>query len=131
AAVFTLATPPESLALSGNGQRIAVATDDKASHAIRIFDVALGREIFTVSDHTAAVHGLAFLGDNRTILSASADTTVRFSDVPLLTMFDGHKDGVVDVLYNATGAQALSAGGDKTVKLWDMTKNAVVKTFGP
>jgi WD40 repeat protein len=131
AAAFSVSGVPESLAVSGNGQRLAVATDDKTTHPIRIFDVALGREVFNVPDHAAAVHALGFLGDNRTVVSASADKTVRFSDVPLLTLFEGHVAGVSDVLFNANGAQALSAGADKTVKLWDMAKNAVIKTFGP
>src|SRR5262249_10489213 len=91
---------------------------------------AKGREIFALADHAGAVHALAFVGD-RTVLSASADKTVRFSDVPLLNLFDGHAGGVVDVQFSANGAQALSAGADKTIKIWDMAKGAAIKTFGP
>src|SRR5439155_1211409 len=38
---------------------------------------------------------------------------------------------VTAVQYHNNGTQALSAGKDKTVKLWDLTKGTVVKAFGP
>lgn len=128
-AVFNLPGPAQSVALSPNGQRIAVSVAEDKSQPIRIFDIAAGREIFVSSEHTAPVPALSFLGDNRTVVSASADKSVRFSDIPLLAILDGHKDGVLDVQFSANGAQALSAGGDKTIKLWDIAKGAVLKTF--
>ena len=69
--------------------------------------------------------------DNKTILSAGADKTARLDVVGLVALLDAHPGGVSAVQYHNSGTQALSAGADKTVKLWDLTKNAVLKTLGP
>src|SRR5262249_38618976 len=77
------------------------------------------------------VRSLAFQGDNRTLVSACDDKAARLSDVGVLAVLDAHPGGVVGVQYHSNGTQALSAGKDGTAKLWDLTKGAVLKTFGP
>ncbi len=131
AAVVTLSAPAQSLALSPSGQRVAVAISDQQGTLIRVFDIALGRQIQVLAEHGGPVKSLQFLGDNRTLLTASTDKTARLLDVNVLSAFEAHKDGVVAVQYNGNGAQLLTAGNDKTVKVWDAAKNAVIKTFGP
>lgn len=126
AAVLPLPGAPQALALNGAGNRLAVAT---AEPAIRVFDLALGREIQTLPDHAVPVKSLTFLGDNRTLLTAAADKTARLLDVGVLSMFDAHPGGAVSVQYHSSGNQLLTAGKDKTVKLWDLTKNAMLKAF--
>ena len=98
---------------------------------IRIYDVATGKEVQVISDHTAAVRALAFAADNRTLVSASADKTARLSDVAVLSVLDAHTGGVSGVAFHSNGTQAISGGADKTVKLWDLAKGTVAKTFGP
>jgi WD40 repeat protein len=49
----------------------------------------------------------------------------------VLSVLDAHKDGVTSVAFHANGTQAISSGADKTVKLWDLTKGQVLRTFGP
>jgi WD40 repeat protein len=39
--------------------------------------------------------------------------------------------GAVSLQWNPQGTQLLIAGGDKTVKLWDIAKKAAVKSYGP
>src|SRR5439155_3137114 len=99
-----------------------------AADAVRVFDLALGREVQALPDHAAPVKSLSFLADNRTLLTAAPDKTARLLDVAVLAAFDAHPGGVVSVQYHNAGAQLLTAGKDKTVKLWDVTKNAVLKT---
>src|SRR5262249_21323782 len=129
-AVFPQVLPVTGVALSPNGQRVAVGNVEGASGVVRILDVALGREV-QIFDHAGPVPALQFLGDNRTLVTVRADKTARLLDVDVLTAFEAHKGGVVSAQFNNTGTQALTAGKDNTVKLWDLTKNAVVKTFGP
>lgn len=131
AAVFTVAAAPQSLALSPNGARLAVGVGEKEGNTIRVFDLILGRELQVIAEHAGPITSLAFLGDNRTLLTGSQDKSARLLDVNILGAFEAHKDGVVAAQLNGTGTQLLTAGGDKIVKLWDLTKNAVVKTFGP
>jgi WD40 repeat protein len=129
-ATFPQILPVSSVAISPNGQRVAVGGVEGASGIVRVFDVALGRDV-QVFDHAGPVTGLQFLADNRTLVTGSADKNARVLDVGVLAAFEAHKGGVVSAQFNNTGTQALTAGKDNSVKLWDLTKNAVVKTFGP
>src|SRR5262249_31720958 len=127
---IALDAPPIGVALTLNGQRLAVSVGDKENR-VRVFDIPSGREVLVLREHTGPVTGVAFLGDNRTLLSTGADKTVRRSDAGVLAVLDAHKGGVVGVQYPPSGTQALSAGKDGTAKLWDLTKGAVLRTFGP
>jgi WD40 repeat protein len=122
--------PAQSVAISPNGQRVAVAAGAKDT-LIRVFDLPSGRELLALADHKGTVPALAFATDNRTLISAGADKAARLSDVGVLAVLDAHRGGVVGVQYHSTGTQALSAGKDGTAKVWDLTKAAVVRTFGP
>src|SRR5262249_10095252 len=48
-----------------------------------------------------------------------------------LSALSAHPAGPVHLQYHNTGTQLLTAGADKTVKLWDLAKSTVLKTFGP
>jgi WD40 repeat protein len=135
--VVKLPVVPSAVALSPNGQRIAVAVT--RSHAergnegseVHVFEAANGKELLVSADHAGAISSLSFLTDNRTLVSAGADKIVRLSDVNILATFDAHAGGVASVAFHNNGTQALSGGADKTVKLWDVAKGKVLKTFGP
>jgi WD40 repeat protein len=131
--VTTLAVsgPAQGLALSPNGLRVAVALADGKDNPIRVFDVALGREVQAFADHMAPVPSLAFQADNRTLVTGSLDKSARLLDVAVLSSLPVHPAGPVHVQYHNTGTQILTAGADKTVKLWDLAKGADIKTFGP
>jgi WD40 repeat protein len=131
AVTLPISGPALGLALAPNGQRVAVAVTEGKENRIRVYDVALGREVQTFADHAGPVPSLAFQGDNRTLVSGSLDKTVRFLDVAVLSALPAHPAGPVYVQYHNTGTQLLTAGADKTVKLWDLAKGTVIKSFGP
>jgi WD40 repeat protein len=130
-AEFKLAGVPHRVALSPNGSRVAVATSEKKAYPIRVLDVASGKEILAVPDHTDAVQSLAFQSDNRTLVSTSQDKTARVSDVGVLRAFAAHKGGVAGVQYHSNGTLLLSGGADKTAKLWNLTTGKLDRTFVP
>ncbi|MCC6418954.1 MAG: hypothetical protein IT429_12030 [Gemmataceae bacterium] len=127
--VFAVGAPVQSVTISPNGLRVAAAAGDKNA-VVRVFDVALGREILAIPEPKGTVTALTFLGDNRTLIAAGTDKTARVLDVGVLGVLDAHKGGVVGVQYHANGTQALTAGKDNTVKLWDLAKGTVLKEFG-
>ena len=99
--------------------------------ALRVFDVPTGKEMLNLADHAGAIRSLAFLADNRTLATASADKTAKLLDMNVLSVLDAHAGGVTSVAFHSNGTQALTGGADKTVKLWDLATGKVVKTFGP
>ncbi|HEV2947979.1 MAG TPA: hypothetical protein VGX70_11410 [Gemmataceae bacterium] len=130
-AEFAMPAAVQTIAVSPNGARLAVASENKGSSVIRVVDATNGKELVAFADHAGAVRSLAFGGDNRTVISASADKTVRFSDAGVIAALDAHAGGVTTVAFNNNGAQALTGGADKTIKLWDLAAGKVIKTLGP
>jgi len=126
-ASIALAAAPAGISLSPNGLRVAVGLTNQIS----VHDIATGKELQSISDHTAPVRAVAFAADNRTLVSASADKTARVSDVNAISVIDAHPGGVVGAQFHSNLTQVLSAGGDKTIKLWDLKDGKAVKTFGP
>ena len=110
---------------------MAAAVTDAAGTLLHVYDAVSGKELLALSDPAGAISSLSFLADNRTLVSASADKTVRFSDVNLVTVIDAHAGGVAGCVFLPDGVQALSGGADKTVKLWNLTTGKLVRTFGP
>ncbi len=132
--VIPLAGVPQSLAISPNGARLAVAVQDKTTTTVSVFDLATGKVLLSVPDQAGRVRALVFEGDNRTLVSAGEDKAARLTDVGVLGMFEAHAGGVTALAVHSNGTQALTGGADKTVKLWNLPgakPAAVARTFGP
>jgi WD40 repeat protein len=66
------------IAFSPDGKLLASGGDD---HAVRLWDVATGKEVRKFAGHAGTILSLAFSADGKTLASASADTTVLIWDV--------------------------------------------------
>jgi WD40 repeat protein len=127
--VLALPTAAEAVALSPNGKRLAAAVPGMKGTQIRVLDLPSGTELMMLDGHAAAVRVLAFLADNRTLLSAGADKVVRLSDVNVLTVLEAHAGGVAGLAVHPNGSVIASAGADKTVKLWNPANAQLVKSL--
>jgi WD40 repeat protein len=128
---FAVKAKLTSAAFNPAGTRLAVGVDDKEGGTILVFDLPANREVLRLPNHKKGITSVAFLTDNRTVVSGGDDLAIRLSDTGIVSLLDAHPGGVVGVQYHGSGTQAVSAGKDKTIKLWDLTKNTVLKTFGP
>ncbi len=130
---IALAGAAEKMALSPNGTRLAVSYAAQPASRTALYDLANGK-LLIGSDNPGKVHSLAFLGDNRTLVSVGDDKHARLQDIPVAYVVDAHAGGTTSVAYHSNGTQALTAGADKTVKLWNLPAGqapAVAQTLGP
>src|SRR5262249_26481861 len=131
---MTLPAAAEALALSSDGKRIAVgvAGEKAGQDRVAVFDLTTGKELITLGDPNGlAGRSLAFLSDSRTLLSAGEDAKVSLVDVNVVASFEAHAGGATSVAFHSNGTQMLTAGADKTAKLWTIATGKLDKTFGP
>jgi len=111
--------------------RLATAhEDDKAVRAA--VDLA-SRRLVVNSRHTEGVFSVSFSADDRTILSASRDETIRLWDVATgkeRGVHVGHS-GRVWNWSSSPEPNRRSAGADGTVKLWDPNRPATASASNP
>ena len=101
------------MAFSPDGTRLATASGDKTA---KVWDVASGREVRTLSGHTDAVYGVAFSPDGTRLATASWDKTAKVWDVASgreVRTLSGHTDAVYGVAFSPDGTRLATASWDK------------------
>ncbi len=132
-------SPFTRLAYTGDGKKLVAVARDKS---IRSFDptppnpkppAAPSRDVAQVlSGHTGDIHSLSLGVDNSTMVTASADGTVKTWKVAATGFsqnYAGHGGYVAGLAFNPDGTRLVSASSDKTVRLWDTTTNKVIRTL--
>ena len=80
-----------AVSISDDGSRIVTGSADQT---VRVWTSPSGRELQRMSDHRAGVVGVAFLGNNKSVVSAGADNAVRAWMPAAVRIFAGH-DGPI------------------------------------
>lgn len=111
---------PDRVALSPDGKLIAGGGRD---NAIKIWDAATGRELFTLTGHRKSIWDLAFSPDNKLLASASQDADIKLWSVATgqeLKTLVTHALGVGAIAFSADGKQLASGSQDKMIFVWDL-----------
>jgi WD40 repeat protein len=90
------------------------------------------REFHRFQGHSASVLSVAFSPDGKTIVSGSADQTIRLWDLagnPIGQPFQGHSASVWSVAFSPDGKTIVSGSADQTIRLWDLAGNPIGQPF--
>jgi eukaryotic-like serine/threonine-protein kinase len=106
-------------AISPDGQRIVTCGADSTA---RVWEVASGREFFTLIGHSSPISSVAFSPDGSRIATGSRDQTAIIweaaSGRDLLTL-KGHMGWINSVAYSADGQRIVTSSADQTAKVWE------------
>jgi WD40 repeat protein len=109
-------------AFSPSGDRLATAAADGV---VRVFDVAGGSELLTITSHSDWVFAVAWEPSGGRIATASRDKTAKVFDAKtgeLLITYNGHNQPVRGVLFHPEGKEMYSAGSDNKLHRWSIAE---------
>ena len=130
--LYTLEHPQgwvTAVAISPNGETLVSGGLDDC---IRIWSLATGELVQTLTGHTKPLNGLTFTPGGQTLVSCSDDDTIKvweLSSGRLVRTLTGHTRDVNSVAVHQDGQLLASGSEDRTVRLWRLDTGATVHTF--
>ena len=127
-----------SVAISLDGKTLASGSGAFFSlfvgkdNTVRIWNIANGEVIYTLTGHSGHVRSVAFSPDGQTLASGSEDNTINLWDVTTgkkVYTLKGHLNDVSSVAFSPDGQTLASGSKDSTIKLWDVDTGQELGTF--
>lgn len=112
---------------SADGKRLASASRDKTA---KFFDMEKSELLLTYSGHAAPVRGVAFAPNGAEVYSVGADHKVHRWKSENAQKAGEFGTGSESLRLGAQGGLCWVAGANKVLRLYDMEKNAEVRSFG-
>jgi WD40 repeat protein len=119
----------EALTITADGNRIISGSHDTT---IKIWNLAIGKEDFTLNGHTYRITALAVTPDSKRVISGSYDTTIKVWDLETgkeeFTLTN-HKNSINTIKVTPNGKRFISVADDDMLKLWDLSKGEEIASF--
>src|SRR5437660_4009193 len=103
-----------------------------SDNAIKIWQVASGRELRALTGHTGYIKSLAASLNGQWLASGSSDRTVKVWDVATgreLYSLPGRTSSIEALAFSFDNRWLASGGADKTIKIWDLTNGKEIRTL--
>jgi WD40 repeat protein len=122
----------ENVVFSPDGEILASASNDSL---VQLWNVADWSLLHTLDDFSAAVYGLAFSPDGKTLATAGGGEEFAVQlwnrdDWSLSQSMTGHSDLVSSLEFSPATPLLISASFDGTIKLWDISDGTLMHTLG-
>jgi WD40 repeat protein len=114
----TLATALGNVTVNEGGQNVV-----KETGGIKLWAVATGKELATLTGHEGQVGPLVFSPDGKFLASGSEDRSIKLWDLATgkeLAGFKGQAGEVRCLAFSPDGKMLASGSADKTIMLWDV-----------
>ncbi|WP_414565270.1 MULTISPECIES: WD40 repeat domain-containing protein [unclassified Anabaena] len=88
----------------------------------------------TLAGHGDSVWSVALTANGQTLVSASADKTIKVWNVnpgKIISTLEGHTDTVREIAISSDGQTLVSGSGDKTIKVWNLQTFEIIRTITP
>lgn len=117
-----------SLAFSGNGQYLAVGTDDRL---VKIWDIQAERMVRSVPGHLGRIVSLSW--NDQLLSSGARDSLINTHDVRLansrIFTFEGHTNEVCGLKWSPDGTQLASGSNDNALNVWTLASPSPLFKF--
>lgn len=113
-------TPDGKTLVSGSGQP-SYRSMMHEPKAVRLWDVATGKEIAAVGEHGWGVTGVAVMPDGNTLVTGGGGGSICLWDLATrqeIQQREGHHGWIGAVSYSPDGKMIATGGGDNVIRVW-------------